>query len=262
MRSGLIWSTLSRPMISLPRGLRIHPHPRQRSVCPATNFGLRASGPRWAARLRIRRTLPPPGSSRPMLRRAPRVMARSDSAPPIRLPFFRSRLEIWRVRRRSRAKQFVWRRTGTRLICFAASFSGTWGEIRNRHRKPISAPAWAGANHNLPGAYFWDNSGVGPRLLFLAAALSIVLPAQSSLTPGTALDVQGKGAEARAFFQKAIDSAASPAAKAEAERAMAMSWAFESNCAKTVEYEQMVIDYWATKEASQPGNAFYQEGEM
>jgi len=114
----------------------------------------------------------------------------------------------------------------------------------------------------LPGAYFWDNSGVGPRLLFLAAALSIVLPAQSSLTPGTALDVQGKGAEARAFFQKAIDSAASPAAKAEAERAMAMSWAFESNCAKTVEYEQMVIDYWATQEASQPGNAFYQEGEM
>jgi tetratricopeptide (TPR) repeat protein len=100
------------------------------------------------------------------------------------------------------------------------------------------------------------------RLVFLAAAFGLVLWAQSSLGSGNALDVQGKGAEARAFFQKAIDSAPSPAAKAEAERAMAMSWAFESNCAKAVEYEQKVIDYWTTQEASQPGNAFYQEGEM
>lgn len=100
------------------------------------------------------------------------------------------------------------------------------------------------------------------RLLFLAAAFGPVLWAQSSLAPGNALDIQGKAAEARAFFQKAIDSAHSPAAKAEAERAMAMSWAFESNCAKTVEYEQKVIDYWTTQEAAQPGNAFYQEGEM
>jgi TPR repeat protein len=29
-----------------------------------------------------------------------------------------------------------------------------------------------------------------------------------------------------------------------------------------VEYEQKVIDYWVTQEAAQPGNAFYQEGEM
>lgn len=100
------------------------------------------------------------------------------------------------------------------------------------------------------------------RLLFLAAAFGLVLSAQSSLAPGNALDVQGKGAEARMFFQKAIDSASSPAAKAEAERAMAMSWAFESNCAKAVEYEQQVIDYWTTQEAARPGDAFYQEGEM
>jgi tetratricopeptide (TPR) repeat protein len=103
---------------------------------------------------------------------------------------------------------------------------------------------------------------VRPRILFLATAFTLVLSAQSSLGPGNALDVEGKGAEARAFFRKAIDSAASPAAKAQAERAMAMSWAFESNCAKTVEYEQKVIDYWATQEAAQPGNAFYQQGEM
>jgi tetratricopeptide (TPR) repeat protein len=78
----------------------------------------------------------------------------------------------------------------------------------------------------------------------------------------TQLDLDGKGPEARQLFQKAIDDASTPAAKANAERAMAMSWAFDGNCAKTGEYEQKVIDYWMTQEASQPANAFYQEGEM
>jgi len=76
------------------------------------------------------------------------------------------------------------------------------------------------------------------------------------------LDLDGKSPEARELFQKAIDSAASPAARANAERAMAMSWAFEGNCAKTGDYEQKVIDYWVTQESTDPGNAFYQEGEM
>ena len=76
------------------------------------------------------------------------------------------------------------------------------------------------------------------------------------------LDVEGKGPEARELFQKAIDEAATPAAKANAQRAMAMSWAFEGNCAKTGEYEQKVIDYWMTQESAAPDNAFYQEGEI
>jgi tetratricopeptide (TPR) repeat protein len=76
------------------------------------------------------------------------------------------------------------------------------------------------------------------------------------------LDLEGKGPEARPLFQKAIDEAANPMAKANAERAMAMSWAFEGNCAKTGDYEQKVIDYWTTQESANPGNAFYQEGEM
>lgn len=79
---------------------------------------------------------------------------------------------------------------------------------------------------------------------------------------GVQLDLEGKGAEARQIFQKEIDGATTPAAKARAQRAMAMSWAFESNCKKTIEYEQMVIDYWATREKEEPRNAFYQQGEM
>jgi tetratricopeptide (TPR) repeat protein len=107
-----------------------------------------------------------------------------------------------------------------------------------------------------------------PAALF-AAALSAQPPQGGRGGPGNEmtrqanqLDLDGKGAEARALFQKAIDTAATPAAKANAQRAMAMSWAFEGNCKKTGEYEQMVIDYWTTRESEEPHNAFYQEGEM
>ncbi len=116
-----------------------------------------------------------------------------------------------------------------------------------------------------------DKNGV-PRLFLLAlASLPGMLCAQGPQGPGNGnplihqgslLDVQGKGAEARETFQKAIDSAPTPAAKASAERAMAMSWAFEGNCKKTVEYEKQVIDYWKTQETADPSHAFYQEGEM
>lgn len=76
------------------------------------------------------------------------------------------------------------------------------------------------------------------------------------------LDLDGKGTEARVLFQQEIDNAAAPAAKAAAQRAMAMSWGFDANCAKAVEYEQMVMAYWVTREKEEPGNAFYQQGEM
>src|SRR5689334_16987750 len=73
-------------------------------------------------------------------------------------------------------------------------------------------------------------------------------PGSEALREGTRLDVEGKSAEAKAVFQKAIDSAATPPAKANAQRAMAMSYAFDGDCRNTGKYEQMVIDYWATQE--------------
>jgi tetratricopeptide (TPR) repeat protein len=76
------------------------------------------------------------------------------------------------------------------------------------------------------------------------------------------LDLQGKTAEARAIFQRLVDSAADPAAKAAAERAMAISYAFDGDCANTAKYEEMVVAYWQTREAAEPQNAFYQQGEM
>jgi tetratricopeptide (TPR) repeat protein len=43
---------------------------------------------------------------------------------------------------------------------------------------------------------------------------------------------------------------------------MALSHGFEGHCSETVRYEEMVIDYWKTREKEEPQNAFYQEGEM
>ncbi len=76
------------------------------------------------------------------------------------------------------------------------------------------------------------------------------------------LDLAGRTAEARRVLQAAIDSLADPAAKASAWRATAMSYAFDGDCAGTEKYERMVIDYWKTREAAEPQNAFYQEGEI
>ncbi|MEO7967131.1 MAG: hypothetical protein ABIT38_24795, partial [Gemmatimonadaceae bacterium] len=59
-----------------------------------------------------------------------------------------------------------------------------------------------------------------------------------------------------------IDSATDPAMKAAAQRQMAMSYAFDGDCATTVRYEEMVIAYWATREQAEPQNAFFQQGEM
>jgi tetratricopeptide (TPR) repeat protein len=87
-------------------------------------------------------------------------------------------------------------------------------------------------------------------------------PRGDSLRQAQRLDVDGKHAEARAIFQKLIDNAPDPAAKAVAQRRMAMSHGFEGHCAETVRYEEMVIDYWKTREKEEPQNAFYQEGEM
>ena len=85
---------------------------------------------------------------------------------------------------------------------------------------------------------------------------------QANNQAGTVLDLMGQGTEARKYFQKAIDSAPDALGKANAQRAMAMSYAFEGDCRNTVKYEQMAIAFWATREQAEPRNAFYQQGEL
>ncbi len=116
------------------------------------------------------------------------------------------------------------------------------------------------------------------RLLTLASIslLATAAPAQQPPAPpgqgpqrpsgpmqeAARLDVEGRTREARAIFQRMVDSAADPQAKANAQRSMAMSYAFDGDCANTMKYEEMVIAFWRTREQAEPQNAFYQEGEM
>lgn len=111
------------------------------------------------------------------------------------------------------------------------------------------------------------------QLLVISSQLGVLLTAAAtaqgprrqispSVRQATELDLAGKGAQARVLWQKEIDAATTPAARAAGERNMAMSWAFSGNCAQTAAYERKVIAYWKTREAAEPQNAFYQEGEM
>jgi hypothetical protein len=108
----------------------------------------------------------------------------------------------------------------------------------------------AGASLRRPGQSGGDGAGGGG-------------PDQQpdALREASRLDSEGKTAEARVIFQRLIDQAADPAAKAAAQRGMAMSYAFDGDCANSVRYEEMVIAYWTTREAEEPQNAFFQEGE-
>jgi tetratricopeptide (TPR) repeat protein len=84
----------------------------------------------------------------------------------------------------------------------------------------------------------------------------------NSTQAASLLDNLGDTVAARKIFQHAIDAAADPAAKAQAQRAMAMSYAFDGDCKNTAKYEELVMSYWQSQEQAQPQNAFYQEGEM
>ena len=87
-------------------------------------------------------------------------------------------------------------------------------------------------------------------------------PRSDSLRLAQRLDTEGKHQESRAIFQALIDNAPTPAERAATQRRMAMSYAYDGNCARTIEYEEMVIAYWVTRREAEPQNAHYQEGEM
>lgn len=63
---------------------------------------------------------------------------------------------------------------------------------------------------------------------------------------GIVLDLLGRTREARVHFSKAIELAPTPQTKAAAQRAMAMSYAFDNDCANTAKYEEMAAAYWST----------------
>ena len=60
------------------------------------------------------------------------------------------------------------------------------------------------------------------------------------------LDLLGRTKEAKTYFNRAIELADTPLLKANARRALAMSYAFDNDCANTAKLEEMVADYWAS----------------
>jgi tetratricopeptide (TPR) repeat protein len=96
----------------------------------------------------------------------------------------------------------------------------------------------------------------------LAAVRKELAANPASVQAATMLDALGETAEAKRVIQRAIDGASDPGAKANAQRTMAMSYAFDGDCRNAIKFEQMVIAYWTTREEADPQNAFYQEGEM
>jgi len=78
----------------------------------------------------------------------------------------------------------------------------------------------------------------------------------ANIAAGSVLDLMGQGEEARKYFQAAIESADTPEHKAMSQRAMAMSYAFEGNCKKTIQFEQQVFDYYGIVKN------FFQQGEI
>lgn len=79
---------------------------------------------------------------------------------------------------------------------------------------------------------------------------------QAHVAAGVVLDLMGRGAEARQHFAQAVSSARTPQAKANAQRRMAMSYAFENDCAGSVRFAQQVFDYHVAEKN------FYQQGEI
>jgi tetratricopeptide (TPR) repeat protein len=78
----------------------------------------------------------------------------------------------------------------------------------------------------------------------------------SNCGAGIVLDLMGRTADAKKYFERAIQTAANPQAKSNAQRSMALSYAFDGDCANTIKYEQMVLDYFVTI------GDFYNQGEI
>jgi tetratricopeptide (TPR) repeat protein len=73
---------------------------------------------------------------------------------------------------------------------------------------------------------------------------------------GVVLDLMGRGADAKPYFTKAVAAAPTPLARANAQRAMAMSYAFDNDCRNTAKLEEQVFDYYVSVQD------FYNQGEI
>jgi tetratricopeptide (TPR) repeat protein len=92
--------------------------------------------------------------------------------------------------------------------------------------------------------------------IYKQAVESFPKSVQANNQTGVLLDLMGRYGEARKYFGKAIEVAPTPQAKGQAQRAMAMSYAFEGDCKNAAKYEGPLYEqYLAAKD-------YYNAGEM
>jgi tetratricopeptide (TPR) repeat protein len=138
----------------------------------------------------------------------------------------------------------------TRLSLALCLVAAVWAQ---RGGPPLPAPAQRAQQLLRSGNY------AEAEAAFRAAVADSPDSAPVSNAAGIAFDLMGKSPEAQKYFQKAIDLAATPAAKSAAQRAMAMSFAFEGDCRNTARYEDLATRYFETEGAP---DRFYQQGEL
>jgi tetratricopeptide (TPR) repeat protein len=73
---------------------------------------------------------------------------------------------------------------------------------------------------------------------------------------GVVLDLMGRYAEARKYFAQAIKAAATPFDKAQAQRAMAISYGFAADCRGAEKYERAAFEFYRAS------SDFYNAGEV
>jgi tetratricopeptide (TPR) repeat protein len=78
----------------------------------------------------------------------------------------------------------------------------------------------------------------------------------ANVAAGNVQDLLGRGQDARPYFSKAIQLADTPEHKVIAQRAMAMSYAFEGNCKQALKYEQMAFYVYVS------AKDFFRQGEI
>jgi tetratricopeptide (TPR) repeat protein len=78
----------------------------------------------------------------------------------------------------------------------------------------------------------------------------------ANIAAGNVQDLLGRGEDARLYLSKAIQVADTPDHKVVAQRAIAISYAFEENCKQALKYEQMAFYYYVK------AKDFFRQGEI
>lgn len=108
-------------------------------------------------------------------------------------------------------------------------------------QQQIPSPA-SSISFEQQGEQLVRQGNLAEALSLYEAVLKTVPTSQSAMTgAAVVLDLMGRTEEARTYLRKAIDGASNPFEKINAERVMAVSWAFSGKCDEVVAHQVPVV---------------------